>query len=730
MKDVKDDRLARLPMGRRKLLKLCAVGSAAGLGLLGGCGGGDDAAATPPTSGRPPLPAFVPGSVSDVDRQAAVATIESLFHSVHGQQGAAAQIVAKMKTMKQFAAAEVGDSGDAIGYFTDGQMYACFTSDRLGTPRLAMAANVAVAPAAARKRRQDLTDAPVAYLVNAFEPARLDVTASVASLLAAKGYQVTLLGGDVSDFQLISKAGLLFVHAHGILARDDAGVDRFWYATSTRKTPELDAAYKAAIDRGTLASGSGDVFQADGSTVTEQHYIVSDQFLHECGMSFADNAVWISQSCSSFNPIALKAFLDPAAGFPGVAVYGGWTKPEDTNTSTPSTAFIFDRMLGINQVQPVDPNDPPPATFGQLKGLMADTFRPGGALGYDESTGDEGPSFFVVQARPGTNVPSIIPIITAAEPDTVNQTLTLSGYFGAPTGEILFSGTPLSVRTWSETSVVVDLPSDPSGTLVAHSLGGASAAGYLLSNSFAYTGLAIGISPPGASLQLSEQKTFTVSVTAGKLPAGATYRYTLTGKGSLAGGSPLTTANNSVGYVAPSVPSSDALKVEVLDASSTVVATAGAVISVGQPTLTYTVTGDVSGQSIPPLADGTLTEPFFASFHVALTGQDNALVEYLDPVTTNSFLLVLTLPAGGKFNVGDAFTYGSTGAGLFHFLPGQGRSNYIFNASNGNLTIGGVIDNGDGTFTIAFSGSVTDFLNCKIAASGSFVFHYSYDTAP
>ena len=160
MKDMKDDRLARLPMGRRDVLKLCAVGGAAGLGLLGGCGGGDDALATPPTAGPPPLPAFVPGSVSDVDRQAAVATIESLFHSVHGQQGAAAQIVAKMKTMKQFAAAEVGDSGDAIGYFTDGQMYACFTSDRLGTPGLAAAANAPVAPVAARKRRQDLTDAP------------------------------------------------------------------------------------------------------------------------------------------------------------------------------------------------------------------------------------------------------------------------------------------------------------------------------------------------------------------------------------------------------------------------------------------------------------------------------------------------------------------------------------------------------------------------------------------
>jgi hypothetical protein len=266
---------------------------------------------------------------------------------------------------------------------------------------------------------------------------------------------------------------------------------------------------------------------------------------------------------------------------------------------------------------------------------------------------------------------------------------------------------------------------------VAHSLGGASAAGYLLSNSFAYAGLGIGISPPGASLQLSEQKTFTVSVSAGTLPTGASYRYTLTGKGALAGGSPLVTMNNSVAYVAPSVPSTDTLKAEVLDASSTVIATAGAVISVGQPTLTYTVTGDVSGEDIPTFADGTFTEPFFASFHVALAGHDNGLIEYLDPVTTNSFMLVLTLPTGGTLHVGDTFTHGTgAGPGGFHFLPGTGRSNFIFNGASGTVTITSVSGNGDGTFTIGFNGTATDFLNCKIDANGSFLFHYSYDSAP
>ena len=684
---------------------------------IAGCGG---SGAGGSSQGLPPLPVFVPGSVSDADRDAAYTTVETLFHTVRGQGNAAAQIVAKMKTMKQFATAEVGASGDAIGWFTDGQMYAVFTSDPMPT----LPSFRAPMPKVSRRAKPaDLTNTPTAYLVNAFEPARADATPAIAADLTSRGYAVTMLPGKASDYEKISNAGLLFVHAHGLVSTDNLRVNRFWYATSEATTVQLNLEYKIYLDKGTVATGSGDVLQPDGTTVTEHHYIVSDEFLHESGMSFAQNATWISQACDSFNPTILNAVLDPSSGFPGVANYGGWTLPEDTNQSTPTSAFIFDRLLGINAVAPVDPSNPPPATFQQLRGLLLNTLRPSDGNPYDESLDPTGTAFFQMQSRAGSNVPTIMPVITGVQADSTAKTLTLSGYFGVDTGSIAIDDTPLAVHTWSETSVVVDLPTTPSGTLVA------TESGTLLSNGYQYSDLVLAMNPPGATLQPGGHQTFTVTATSGTLPAGVKYRWTVLGTGSIPGGSPFTTTTNSINYTAPNVDTVDGLQVEILDASNKAITKTGAAITVGNESITYTVTGDPTSQGIPGFVDGTLTDPFFKAYHVALSGHDDCLIIYLDPVTTNSFWLAILIPTNATLHVGDTFPY-QTANGGFHFLPGSNHSNYVFNASNGQLTITSVVDNGNGTFKIGFSGFANDSAGCQIVANGSFIFHYTYDTAP
>src|SRR5579862_2817474 len=83
------------------LISICVL-----FAFVVGCGGSGG-------SSLPPLPVFVPGSVSDADRDAAYTDVEAFFDTVGGQPNAAAQIVAKMKTMPQFAYAEIGQSGDA-----------------------------------------------------------------------------------------------------------------------------------------------------------------------------------------------------------------------------------------------------------------------------------------------------------------------------------------------------------------------------------------------------------------------------------------------------------------------------------------------------------------------------------------------------------------------------------------------------------------------------------------
>lgn len=544
--------------------------------LLAGCGGGGNS--------LPALPPFVPGSVSDADRDAAYADVEALFHSVSGQPDAAAQIVAHMKTMSQFAYAEVGESGDAIGWFKDGHMYAVFTSDKLpsGPSRQA--------PLPPKSR--DLPAGTAAYIIDAFEPTRQDASSTIGPELTDKGYNVTYLSGSVNDYKSISNAGVLVVHAHGLIATDNARVPRFWYATSEVSPPQRDSTYSQYWANGTIATGSGDQLQADGTTKTVHTYIVSDQFLHDVGITFTQNAFWMSQSCSSYNPVILNSIFDPTRGFHGVAIYGGWTLPEDTNQSTPTTLFIFDRLLGLNTVEPVDPDSPPPLDIATVQSKLDDTFRPGGALPYGESDTSDGQALFKFKTASGSNVPTIIPSVASAELDVSAQSLKISGHFGSPQGNVTLNGDQLNVQSWAETEIDVDQPTATSGTLVVRSLGGSSPNGYLLSNPFQYAALAVQITTNSQALDLGATETLNVSALAGTIPPGATYKWIVTGLGKVNGASQVTTSTPSVSYTAPDQDSAEVINLKVLSATNQVIAETGIQIVVGtQPSVQFTVSG-------------------------------------------------------------------------------------------------------------------------------------------
>ncbi|HWA82710.1 MAG TPA: hypothetical protein VG820_04720, partial [Fimbriimonadaceae bacterium] len=193
---------------------------------LAGCGGGGNS--------LPQLPVFVPGSVSSAERYAAYDEVEAFFDTVGGQPDATAQVVAKMKTMPQFATAEVATSGQAVGWFKDGQMYVVFTVDEDGTTPAGHH------QAQSLPKSRDLPAGTAAYVIDAFEPARQDASSIIGPELAAKGYNVQLMSGTVNDYMSIQDAGVLVVHAHGILHTNKFRVPAFWYATSEAPTSDHD----------------------------------------------------------------------------------------------------------------------------------------------------------------------------------------------------------------------------------------------------------------------------------------------------------------------------------------------------------------------------------------------------------------------------------------------------------------------------------------------------------
>ncbi|MEI7985081.1 MAG: hypothetical protein WCI55_05580 [Armatimonadota bacterium] len=546
--------------------------------LMSGCGGGGVS--------LPPLPTFVPGSVSNSEREAAYAEVEALFLSVRSQSNAAAQLVAKMKKMSQFATAEIGESGDAIGWFKDGRMYAVFTTDSY-TPKANF--NRSDPKSTIKKKGRDLPGEPTAYLINAFEPAREDASALIANQLNDKLYDTIVRNGTVNDYMSIRDAGLLFVHAHGLIATDDKRVTHFWYATSDTPNTTQDLLLKQYIDSGQLSTGSGESYDSQGNVTIVRKYIISDQFLHDVGTTFAKNATWISQSCSSFNPYILKSTLDPSSGFQGVANYGGWTLPEDSTESTSTSTFIFDRLLGTNLVQPIEPNKPAPLTITELNSKLLTTTRPGGGLAYGTSTTSSGVSKFRWATAPGSNVPTIIPSIESASVNETDNLLEISGHFGSASGAVTLDGGNLNVQSWSETLVKVTKPEASEGTLVLRSLGGASASGQLRSNSYDYAGLGILINPGSVLLAKQATQAFTVSTTSGTVPNGAKYRWTVTGLGKVNGSVQVVTTIPSATYKAPNQDTSDLVKVEVVSSSNKVLATATVAAVVGQNQVTFTL---------------------------------------------------------------------------------------------------------------------------------------------
>ncbi len=285
------------------------VGLIATILSLFACGGGG--------AGLPALPDFIPGSVTEPDRDTAMNEIDAYVDTVKGSSNEAQLLVAKLKTIPVFAAAEVTPKGDVVGWFKDGQVYLISLTDE--APTGSFKSTPAVSAPASTAKPMNLTNSKKAYLVNSMEDSRFDLAPTVKPLLQAKGYEVIEMDGTVSDFKSITDAGLLSVHAHGNVFTDNKRVEHFYYSTSEAPTPSSRAAYKTELDNDTLIVGNIEVFDSNNHSSRIRRYGVSESFLFSHGLSFLPGAFWYSQACNSFNPSITKAAL----GASGAATYAG-----------------------------------------------------------------------------------------------------------------------------------------------------------------------------------------------------------------------------------------------------------------------------------------------------------------------------------------------------------------------------------------------------------------------
>ncbi len=707
----------------REFLPRRVVALLAGIVLLitlFACGGGG--------GGLTPLPTFTPGSVTDTERIAAMDEVQNYLGTITDDSGAGPQVVAKMKTMPIFLLVETSASGDVVGWFKDGRQYIVMISD--DTPPATSTATPQTKPQATTAKPLSLTHGKKAYLINAMEAARPDVCSTIKPALQNQGYEVSLMAGTVEDYKLIQDAGLLFVHAHGIQSTDKNRVQHFYYSTSELANAQTLGAHTAEWDDDSLATANLKVWDGHGGFTRQRKFVISEKFLTNHGLSFAPNAFWMSQSCSSLNPAIQKVAL--GGGSTGVATYAGWDKPELSGESTATTSFVFDRLLGQNAVAPTEEETPPPYDFNKLRSALTSTTRPGSGLPYGTSNSNK-PAHFSIVSAGGSTVHTIIPSITSTTVNVDDDSLTIKGFFGQSQGLVTLNGTTLTPISWSETSVKVHKPSADQGVLVLRSLGADSPAGYLLSQPYQYKGLGITITPNGVALDFNEFQTFTASITNGTMPQGATFKWTLTGLGKINGTTVVTSSSPSVSYKAPSQTSVDSLKVQLIVNGIAVAEKTTSIVAGFDSTIDFTISGTWDQSKTPPNGHYTYSDGQGARFFP--DPDTDALTCSYDIGATDQTIGVLVTAVytpGQPIVAGQTFTHHVSGV----FGPGQYQLTMATNQGNpdaegsqqwaigtlGSMTIDSVTTLNDGhqfihyTFTASNGngGTVTGSGTCKI----------------
>jgi len=138
----------------------------------------------------------------------------------------------------------------------------------------------------------------------------------------------------------------------------------------------------------------------------------------------------------------------------GAQMILGWENLVRRRNAGETAAFFFDRLCGLSQVEADDLHPPTrPFTAQQLYVHLFDegrTTQSGAArLVYYPTTGTDN----VTAARPLISGGYFLPADPAVS--GVEPSITLTGYFGADQGEVLFNDTPLSqVLLWEEDRIV------------------------------------------------------------------------------------------------------------------------------------------------------------------------------------------------------------------------------------------------------------------------------------
>lgn len=449
-----------------------------------------------PLAGPGPVVGGTPVSLSDKLAVIAVAEQQwqTLVNTIPDTDRAtrSQQMVAFLLTQGAIKDAGISPSGDVVARFKDNQYYVLSDGDTVEpsppvttTTVTRSTLSFASTPTQVRTveafeaEKGDMPETRQARIVDAMGANWPTANGIIDQMLSDRGWDVTEERATVENLRSISGDGVFYLYTHGSLDYNPDTKQTWWSLWTDTKATDADnyGQYKADLDDGSLIYWTAAADYQNNEAIMETHYAFTATFITKYRWSFAPNALAFINACFSNASGACKAMRSLKS--PAMETFG-WSNAMEANAGMVDTEFIFDRLLGENQIVP---ESVPQRPFGGTEALWdagqhKSSF--GGAYRFAPWYG--GKPCLLEEDNNGHDVVLATSIERMEMAERIQEAplrgdtrLTLYGLFGDQMGKVTVGSVEIPVITWKKDKIVcqpADVPGPGfSGDVQAISLG-------------------------------------------------------------------------------------------------------------------------------------------------------------------------------------------------------------------------------------------------------------------
>lgn len=389
--------------------------------------------------------------LTPTQRIAAITEIENFISTLPGTDQAADRIAVQsfLQSHPAFSAVGLSDDNTVWANFIDGRIY-MFVNNRIPAPTTSPSQPLVTS----RAYGDQIPGAKVAAF-DTMGTLFVHPMVPLKSIYEARGFQFTsgqIQSGTIEQFKAISDQGFVYVDSHGGLAKNSSNqnVRALW--TSTEVSPENETLYANDLRSNRLVYMTA---TRNSQTDVSTRYAMTGAFFRSY-VKFAPNSAVLFNACTLGDPSFAADIIASGAG-----VYFGWSKDVEDRSANELLRFLTDRILGIYSLEPI-PSDASKGAlkFSEIPNEISSNFSPITNRTYDTSLGTNAKLLTYVG---NGQIGSFVPIITRANVNGATNSITITGTFGSTPGTVLANrpangsgGTPLTIQSWSQTSIRVN----------------------------------------------------------------------------------------------------------------------------------------------------------------------------------------------------------------------------------------------------------------------------------